>query len=109
MATSVHNKKRPALAPPPPPLGPDSPLFMAYADTPSLTLLPDQLRHCSEALALLKKKIQTPFKLNQEFDALQVNDFNVLCDVERNSGISKGKSRSCSHSKEYSRPNGKRI
>ncbi|XP_011629157.1 protein-tyrosine-phosphatase PTP1 isoform X2 [Amborella trichopoda] len=73
MATSVHNKKRPALAPPPPPLGPDSPLFMAYADPPSLTLLPDQLRHCSEGLALLKKKIQTPFKLNQEFDALQAN------------------------------------
>ncbi|KAL4194676.1 hypothetical protein AMTRI_Chr05g60640 [Amborella trichopoda] len=91
MATSVHNKKRPALAPPPPPLGPDSPLFMAYADPPSLTLLPDQLRHCSEGLALLKKKIQTPFKLNQEFDALQfacypfpVDDSRVVLNQNRN-------------------------
>ncbi|KAK3039294.1 hypothetical protein RJ639_026678 [Escallonia herrerae] len=46
---------------------------------PRLTLSPDQLRHCSEALTFFKeKKLHTPHKIQKEFLTLQVNRMKPL-------------------------------
>lgn len=36
-----------------------------------ICLSPDQIKHCSEALAALKRKLRTPGKIAQEFDRIQ--------------------------------------
>eukprot|EP00262_Sarcandra_glabra_P008070 TRINITY_DN21244_c0_g1_i1.p1 TRINITY_DN21244_c0_g1~~TRINITY_DN21244_c0_g1_i1.p1 ORF type:complete len:352 (+),score=56.29 TRINITY_DN21244_c0_g1_i1:224-1279(+) len=59
--------------PPPPPLPPPiSSSPSSFPDPPTkLTLSPDQLNHCSEALVFLKKKLRMRQVIVQEFDELQ--------------------------------------
>ncbi|KAK1309982.1 Protein-tyrosine-phosphatase PTP1 [Acorus calamus] len=51
---------------------PFAPSDLASADPPpSIRLSAEQLRHCSKAVNLLKKKLGNPFEISHEFESLQ--------------------------------------
>ncbi|XP_039120000.1 protein-tyrosine-phosphatase PTP1 [Dioscorea cayenensis subsp. rotundata] len=48
-----------------------NPSHLSSDPPPLIRLTPNQIKHCSEALAFFKKKLRSPAKISQEFDFLE--------------------------------------